>query len=234
MEVGTEPLRWKFLSPENGPSAAKDRSDRAVKTNVARLDFYSDGSIQRNNFKTAAALQSGLDELDAAAGVPPIDVQPPVAESTDGAGGAPATGDTPDADAKKIQFRLFVVEDLSRSVIESLGSKFDIDPSFFREHINDYAWYNVRDRFAEAPNLQIIAERQQWLQVRWARARYFRTNASFEKAKLQAGGFNILRRPDPDMSNGALLDDPDAIVALSRTRASFWRGAFDGMDIGEL
>lgn len=42
-----------------------------------------------------------------------------------------------------VKLRLFVVEDLSREVIEALGSKFDIDPSFFREHLVDYVWYNV-------------------------------------------------------------------------------------------
>lgn len=34
--------------------------------------------------------------------------------------------------------RLYVVEDLSREVIERLGMKLDIDPLFFREQINDY------------------------------------------------------------------------------------------------
>lgn len=38
---------------------------------------------------------------------------------------------------------LFVVEDLSREVIEILGSHFDIDPFFFRAHIDDYVSYNV-------------------------------------------------------------------------------------------
>jgi hypothetical protein len=42
-----------------------------------------------------------------------------------------------------VNTRLFVVEDLSRDVIEALGFHFKIDPSFFREHIVDYAWYNT-------------------------------------------------------------------------------------------
>lgn len=42
-----------------------------------------------------------------------------------------------------VKTRLFVVEDLSRDVIEALGYHFKIDPSFFREHIVDYAWYNT-------------------------------------------------------------------------------------------
>jgi len=46
----------------------------------------------------------------------------------------------------KVQFGLYVVEDLSSDVIEVLGSGLEIEPSFFRAHIVDYVWYNVRDR----------------------------------------------------------------------------------------
>lgn len=46
-------------------------------------------------------------------------------------------------DDASVKLKLFVVEDLSREVIETLGSQFDIDPSFFREHIVDYVWYNI-------------------------------------------------------------------------------------------
>lgn len=48
---------------------------------------------------------------------------------------------------ESVKTRLFVVEDLSRNVIEALGSHFKIDPSFFREHIVDYAWYNTSKFF---------------------------------------------------------------------------------------
>lgn len=34
--------------------------------------------------------------------------------------------------------RLYVVEDLSRDLVEMLGSELAIDPLFFREHINDF------------------------------------------------------------------------------------------------
>ena len=37
-----------------------------------------------------------------------------------------------------VHARLFVVEDLSRDVIEALGARFDVDPLFFRGHISDY------------------------------------------------------------------------------------------------
>jgi len=50
--------------------------------------------------------------------------------------------------------RLLIVEDLSSRVIEILGARFDIDPAFFREHIDDYSWYNIRDRWMDPPNLK--------------------------------------------------------------------------------
>lgn len=39
-----------------------------------------------------------------------------------------------------LKLRLFVVEDLSREVIEALGHHLKIDPSFFRDHIIDSQW----------------------------------------------------------------------------------------------
>lgn len=41
--------------------------------------------------------------------------------------------------------RLFVVEDLSREVIEALGEHFDVDPSFFQAHLVDFSsWRTLR------------------------------------------------------------------------------------------
>lgn len=48
-----------------------------------------------------------------------------------------------DKDSSATKLRLIVVEDLSRDVIETLGSHYDVDPSFFREHLVDYVWYNI-------------------------------------------------------------------------------------------
>lgn len=46
-------------------------------------------------------------------------------------------------DSSKIKLRLYVVEDLSRDVIEALGGHYDVNPSFFREHLADYVWHNI-------------------------------------------------------------------------------------------
>lgn len=57
--------------------------------------------------------------------------------------------------AEDIRMRLFVVEDLSREVIEQFGAKFDIDPHVFRAHIFDNIWYNIRDLTWDPPSLKI-------------------------------------------------------------------------------
>jgi hypothetical protein len=123
---------------------------------------------------------------------------------------------------EKVQFRLYVVEDLSRDVIEALGGKLSIEPSFFRAHIVDYAWYNVRDRWRDPPNLDVIGRQQNWIQLRYVTARYFKTRNEFGMAVKEAEDFNILRRLDDDISNKSWWDERDAIVGLTRSRATFW------------
>lgn len=125
-------------------------------------------------------------------------------------------------DAEECQLSLFVVEDLSRDVIEALGDNLDIEPAFFREHIVDYAWCNIRDRWQDPPNLHIAAREQRWLQLRYVTARYYKTTDSFKKGREEADHFNVSRRLDDDANNKAVWDEKGAIVGIIRTRASFW------------
>lgn len=65
-----------------------------------------------------------------------------------------------------IVMRLFVVEDLSRDVIEMLGEQFNIDPHVFRAHIFDNAWYNIRDLTWDppSPKIDIARSGKDWRQ----------------------------------------------------------------------
>ncbi|KAH8671059.1 hypothetical protein BX600DRAFT_509765 [Xylariales sp. PMI_506] len=118
--------------------------------------------------------------------------------------------------------RVYVVEDLSRDMIEHLGKELDIDPLFFREHINDYWWYNTRDPWVELPDLDIVARDRSYFRLTYVQPRYFANKSTFSKAKLEAGKFNVLRRLDDDSEHKALFDEDNAIVALVRSKASFW------------
>lgn len=124
---------------------------------------------------------------------------------------------------KSIPTRMIIVEDLSSRVIEILGSKFDIDPAFFRDHIDDYSWYNIRDTWMNPPNLSTALSKQSWTRVRFVRPRYFRTKESFQKARDESNRFNVLRRPDDDQNQWPFMDGA-AIIGLIRTRALIWVG----------
>ena len=118
--------------------------------------------------------------------------------------------------------RLYVVEDLSRDVIEELGGKLDIDPIFFREHICDYLWYNTRDPWVEWPVLQVLSATRSYFKMRYFHARYFKSSDDLQLARKEAGLFNVLRRIDSDRNHNVRLDDEGAIVGMVRCKASFW------------
>ncbi|KAI0164214.1 hypothetical protein GGR52DRAFT_110525 [Hypoxylon sp. FL1284] len=118
--------------------------------------------------------------------------------------------------------RLYVVEDLSRDVVELLGSKLDIDPLFFREHINDYTWNNIRDPWVDLPDLDIVSRTRPYFCLTYLQPRYFETLESCKKAQRQAGLFNVLRRLDVDHAHRSLFDKEGAAVALVRSKMSLW------------
>ncbi|KAG5762758.1 hypothetical protein H9Q72_009158 [Fusarium xylarioides] len=126
----------------------------------------------------------------------------------------------------KGSLRLLVVEDLSRGVIEMLGSEFDIDPTFFRSHIDDYSWYNIRDRWMDPPALRARKKHQNWTQVR-----FIRTRESFQKGRDESIRFNVFRRPDDDQNQWPYMDG-DAIVGITRTKVSIWINKDDSLDCG--
>ncbi|PBP25360.1 hypothetical protein BUE80_DR003778 [Diplocarpon rosae] len=206
MEVSTHPVRWKDLTtspPEGGPdltleqraARTKERAERASRTNVTLLQYMETGPVRSTPCKSALALAATLGD--------------------DGLGGRETAGE-------QCRLRLYVVEDLSRDVIEALGSRLDIEPAFFREHIVDYAWCNIRDRWQDPPGLRVAEGHRRWVQMRYVTARYYKTSASFKAGVKESERFNVFRRPDDDSNNKAVWDDKDAKVAITRTRASFW------------
>ncbi|KAL8950502.1 MAG: hypothetical protein Q9222_003466 [Ikaeria aurantiellina] len=118
--------------------------------------------------------------------------------------------------------RLFIVEDLSREVIEKMGSQLDVDPMFFRGHISDFTWYNTRDPWIELSAMDIVSQKQSFFTARYAQPRYFRTHKSLTRAKNEAGGFNVLRRVDRDGNWIHGIDLTDSNIAIIRSRMSFW------------
>ena len=128
----------------------------------------------------------------------------------------------PAVENDQVHARLFIVEDLSRDVIEQLGSRFNVDPLFFREHVSDYIWYNSRDPWVDLPNLDIHSRKRSYAHVRYVQTRYFRSQKSLRRARWEAGGFNVLRRVDEDGNWVRGADIEGSNVGLVRSRTSFW------------
>lgn len=206
MQIGTVPQRWKDLDPTDATTCAEKeeaRTERVKKTKVCVLDYCTES------------------------------VTPHPINSVEGVGGLKEKVE--EAIDDNIKFRLYVVEDLSRDVIETLGHKLGIEPGFFRAHIVDYAWYNVLDRWRDPPSLDMVGKLQNWIQLRYVTARYFdktEDTDEFKDAIHEAKEFNILRRPDNDLSNKAWWDKEGAIVGLTRSRATFWLQSGDSKRIG--
>ncbi|KAF2653757.1 hypothetical protein K491DRAFT_602203 [Lophiostoma macrostomum CBS 122681] len=120
--------------------------------------------------------------------------------------------------------RLFLVEDLSLQVIEQLGSRFDIDPLFFREHIVDYTWFNTRDPWVIPLPLMAGMKHRQWFRLRHARLRYYKSQSSFDDAAEESNSHNVFRRPDDDRNHWLFLDAPGSTVSITRTRTTVWVG----------
>ncbi|KAF4502129.1 hypothetical protein FAGAP_1609 [Fusarium agapanthi] len=226
MEVGTVPTRWcifpgeekekdeqrRFIYHLDLKERKKQQDERATKMNVALLKFKEDGLAEQH---PANHLRR------------PEDLRRAVKTTRN-----PESG---------VKFSLFVVEDLSRDVIETLGSELAIDPLFFRAHITDYVWNNIRDRWREPSILQVDSKRQTWFQLRLLRSRYFENQSQLTEAKEQVNEFNVMRRLDADKNQIFWDQDPDptvwerlageppqdtsrvdAKVGHMRSRATFW------------
>jgi hypothetical protein len=130
--------------------------------------------------------------------------------------------------------RLFIVEDLSQRVIELLGTRFDVDPLFFREQIDDFVWHNLRDPWMNPPSLTSSTKQRSWFRLRNMRLRYHKTEASYDTTRLESNDWNVLRRPDNDNNHWAHRDEvardengtivSKAVVSILRTRTTIWIG----------
>lgn len=122
----------------------------------------------------------------------------------------------------KFDARIYVAEDLSTSVIESFGSAFDVDPFFWKAHIDDYLWSTVASESADIKSLDLVTRKRSYLNLQYLRPRYYGSTTSFENATRQAGNFNVLRQLDSDRSRASIQDGNGAAAALMRAKASLW------------
>lgn len=80
----------------------------------------------------------------------------------------------------------------------------------------------------ELKHLDVLSRQQSHFRVSYLRPRYYRDTASFEKATIQAGKFNVLRQLDSDRSRESSMNDAGAVATLMRAKASIWTRKKDG------
>lgn len=74
-------------------------------------------------------------------------------------------------ETKEESCRLFIVENVCAETISLLGERFDIDPQFFADHLNNEPWYriaNIADRIPALPSTQKLHD---FLQLRYIEPR---------------------------------------------------------------
>lgn len=127
-------------------------------------------------------------------------------------------------EGKPLPLRLFVVEDLSQQVIELLGARFDIDPLFFREQIEDYVWHNLGAAAAMPPPLMSDMKNRSWFRVRNFRLRHHESADDFASATAESETWNVARRLDDDNNHWRWAGEDSEIVSMLRTRTTIWVG----------
>ena len=132
------------------------------------------------------------------------------------------TLDDANTDSDLCDARLYMVEDLSRDMIELFGSEFDIDPHFFRSHVNDYMWSTITSNKVEPRELDVVSRKRTHFMLQYLRPRYYRNTPSFVQATVETGKFNVLRQLDSDRSRKYLMDGEGAAVCLMRAKLSLW------------
>ncbi|KAI1762612.1 hypothetical protein GGR53DRAFT_521552 [Hypoxylon sp. FL1150] len=129
-------------------------------------------------------------------------------------------------DASEKSKRLFIVEDLSKTTIEMLGAALDIDPSFFRCHLEDHTWYNIKDDWVEMPELESQAYNRSFITLRYMQARFFEDAADSQAAKEITSDWNVMRRLDFEgqvkSGKNAWWEASPHLVGLLRRKVSIW------------
>ncbi|KAI1265120.1 hypothetical protein F5Y18DRAFT_58933 [Xylariaceae sp. FL1019] len=122
--------------------------------------------------------------------------------------------------------QLYVVEDLSSKVMELLGAALDIDPFFFRSHLEDHTWFNITDDWIEMPELESQAYKRSFVTIKYMQPRFFEDASVSQAAKDQAGKWNVLRRIDFEgqvkSGRNAWWENSPHEVGLLRRKVSIW------------
>jgi hypothetical protein len=152
--------------------------ERCNRTNVTLLE-YVDGQHPTETSVTAAKDLNNLLEATALSSTPEATSSPPL--------------------------RVYIVEDLSQQVIELLGSRFAIDPLFFREQVGDLDYCTS----PIPPVPSVGSKHRQWLSLRHVRLRQFGLHNS--PPLTSPGAWNVTRTLRLSHENVSIIETNTAI-----------------------
>jgi hypothetical protein len=128
------------------------------------------------------------------------------------------------SDVSDCQGRLVIIEDLSKAIIETLGSLLDIDPFFFASHIHGP---NV-DIVSSKPSIAVLPSRfmsQNFLSVQYQRAVDFGACSMASRKMLRDS--NVPRKVvvlSPIKNTYIGLEQQSCSILLSTTKSKSWLG----------
>jgi hypothetical protein len=113
--------------------------------------------------------------------------------------------------------RLFIVEDLSPDIIEILGSGFDVDPSFFAQHVC-LQWFSARAAPGRVPSSYSAKRWQSFVSFPYLEARPLKAALGESLERVQSWNSNSFRKV-------LLMNLPaccTAPIGFARRAASVW------------
>jgi hypothetical protein len=134
--------------------------------------------------------------------------------------------------------KLYIVEDLSQQVIEAFGGRFQTDPSFFAQHLDNYALSKNGKASGPTARLHYFHSRRvrnffaynrgrNWCTIANVRLRHHDTKGSFGRYEKGLRAMNVLRRCESDQYC-ASLDDAGVQVSTTLTQTTIWVGKEQG------
>jgi hypothetical protein len=122
--------------------------------------------------------------------------------------------------------RVYIVEDLSRDLIEVLGSQLNIDPLFFASHVDTRDAHEI-DRFTGDRPGQLLASRklQKWSQIRNLKFELYKDSHKLRKASRDTQVVNIQRLMLGNYTRGhpghvSILTDNRTTICIGTDNAS--------------
>jgi hypothetical protein len=191
MEDGTDPVYRWYLRYD-----ASDREECWNRTNVTLVER---GSLTRPYTTSLTKIEDLKEALQTATAVSSV------SHPDDAVSG----------------FKVLLVEDLSREIIELLGSRYDVDPLFFANHIRRQS-LSDHEAFG-SQRLLASRMRQKWFQISNTRLRFHdNSDKNMSAIDSESRHFNIFRPLKYDSTTSNYY--PQGTVSITDSKTSIWVG----------